>query len=212
MKLKLCNWERFQQNLPKKERMISGQYDEESIIVYQAYNPSISDFAIANQHFGGEHFKMERMTWIKPNFLWMMHRSGWSSKANQEKVLAIRIRISFFRSLLEEAVLSSFNSKLYKDNMSWKEDIAKSKVRIQWDPAYDIYDNKQTYRAIQIGMKGKIARQYAQSEILEIIDMSNFSKKQKHYILSKNLSQIQLPEEKVWNPAVPISNNFLLDS
>jgi len=26
---------------------------------------------------------MNRMTWIKPNFLWMMYRSGWASKKNQ---------------------------------------------------------------------------------------------------------------------------------
>lgn len=211
MKLELCDWEAFQQHLPKKERMISGQYDNESIIVYQAYNHSISNFAVANQHFGGEHFKMGRMTWIKPNFLWMMHRSGWSSKPNQERVLAIRISIPFFRSLLENAVLSSFNSKLYKNNASWKEAMHNSEVRIQWDPAYDIHDNKQVFRAIQIGMKGEIAKKYAQSEILEIIDVSNFSKQQKNYIQGKNLTQVELPKEEVWIPSSPLKNDILLD-
>lgn len=33
-----------------------------------------------------------RMTWVKTNFLWMMFRSGWASKPNQERVLAIFVR------------------------------------------------------------------------------------------------------------------------
>ncbi len=34
---------------------------------------------------------MNRMTWIKPNFLWMMYRSGWAVKKNQERILAIKL-------------------------------------------------------------------------------------------------------------------------
>ncbi|MFM7854759.1 MAG: DUF4291 family protein [Flammeovirgaceae bacterium] len=26
---------------------------------------------------------LNRMTWMKPNFLWMMYRSGWATKHNQ---------------------------------------------------------------------------------------------------------------------------------
>lgn len=35
---------------------------------------------------------MERMTWIKPSFLWMMYRAGWGFKdKGQRRVLAIDI-------------------------------------------------------------------------------------------------------------------------
>nr|WP_322751428.1 MULTISPECIES: DUF4291 family protein [unclassified Frankia] len=36
-------------------------------------------------------FKRDRMTWIKPSFRWMGYRSGWATKTNQDKVLAIEI-------------------------------------------------------------------------------------------------------------------------
>ncbi|WP_458785448.1 DUF4291 family protein [Vallitalea sediminicola] len=28
----------------------------------------------------GSSFKLNRMTWVKPSFLWMMYRSGWAKK------------------------------------------------------------------------------------------------------------------------------------
>lgn len=56
---------------------------------------------------------MGRMTWIKPNFLWMMYRSGWAQKKNQEVILAIRICRSFFEELLFQAVYTSYQSEKY---------------------------------------------------------------------------------------------------
>ena len=47
------------------------------------------------------------MSWIKPNFLWMMFRCGWATKVNQERVLAIHLRRPFFESLLAEAIPST---------------------------------------------------------------------------------------------------------
>ena len=60
---------------PKSGKHILAQFDETSIVVYQAYNPSIGRFAAAHGYFG-ESFNLTRMSWIKPNFLWMMFRSG----------------------------------------------------------------------------------------------------------------------------------------
>jgi hypothetical protein len=66
--------------LPKIGRYILAQFDEEGVIVYQAYRPEIGQFAAAHGYFGGDYFSMTRMSWIKPNFLWMMYRSGWGQK------------------------------------------------------------------------------------------------------------------------------------
>ena len=40
-------------------------------------------------YFGGDHFSLNRMSWVKPNFLWMMYRSGWGQKEGQVVVLAV---------------------------------------------------------------------------------------------------------------------------
>jgi hypothetical protein len=74
-----------------EERQIRAVYDEQTITVYQAYNKTIAESAVKNQTFVSPPFKMDRMTWIKPSFLWMMYRSGWATKQNQERILAIKI-------------------------------------------------------------------------------------------------------------------------
>ena len=79
-----------QETWPVAGRHIMAQYDDTSIIVYQAYNKSIGKYAAANQRFGGG-FSFERMSWIKPNILWMMFRSGRGRKKNLEITLAIRL-------------------------------------------------------------------------------------------------------------------------
>ena len=53
---------------------IFAQYDRQCIRVYQAYNPLIAKEAVLLQTFG-KNFNVNRMTWIKPSFLWMMYRS-----------------------------------------------------------------------------------------------------------------------------------------
>lgn len=58
-------------------------------------------FSVAR--FGGPHFSIDRMTWIKTNFMWMMYRCGWAQKANQERVLAVRIKRDAFEYILSQA-------------------------------------------------------------------------------------------------------------
>ena len=69
---------------------VFAQYDRRCVRVYQAYNSAIAAEAVALQTFG-ESFNLNRMTWIKPSFLWMMYRSNWGTKKNQECVLAIDV-------------------------------------------------------------------------------------------------------------------------
>ncbi|WP_009633425.1 DUF4291 family protein [Synechocystis sp. PCC 7509] len=54
--------------LPKVGNHILAQFDESSIVVYQAYRPAIGNFAATQGYFGGE-FSFGRTSWIEPNFL-----------------------------------------------------------------------------------------------------------------------------------------------
>src|ERR1700732_4440850 len=85
---------------PAQGGHILAHWDEDAIIVSQAYRPAIGRFALEYGHFGGEEFSYARMSWIKPNFLWMMYRSGWGTKDGQEVTLALRVRRPFFDGLL----------------------------------------------------------------------------------------------------------------
>ena len=126
-----------------KEYQIRAVYNDETIRVYQAYSKIIGEEAIKLGTFG-PNFKLTRMTWIKPSFLWMMYRCGWGTKdKNQECVLAIDIK----RQAFDYIVKNSIASKKPKDiengitDEEWKEKIKNSDIRIQWDPERDIYGN-----------------------------------------------------------------------
>src|SRR4051794_19676692 len=97
---------------PQSGQHILAQFDEDTIIVYQAYRPEIGTFAIEKGYFGGD-FKYSRMSWIKPDFLWMMYRSQWGQAEGQEVILAVRLKRKFFDSLLARAVPSSFDTDAF---------------------------------------------------------------------------------------------------
>ncbi len=96
---------------PRAGQVILAAQTEKSITVYQAYRPAIADFAVAKQRFGGE-CSFSGMSWMKPNFLWMMYRSGWAIKEGLERIPAITIAKQNFDKVLSKAVHSSFNNRL----------------------------------------------------------------------------------------------------
>ena len=81
----------YERHLPQSGNHILAQERQGNLIVYQAFSPSIARHALEHQRFGGSHYSFSRMSWIKPNFLWMMYRAGWAAKPGQEHILAIEI-------------------------------------------------------------------------------------------------------------------------
>lgn len=187
---------------PSKGRHILAQYDNDSVIVYQAYRPAIGHFAVQHGYFGGE-FSLNRMSWIKPNFLWMMYRCGWGAKPGQEVILAVRLQRQFFDSVLAQAVPSSFNADLYSSQQAWRQAVKQSNVRLQWDPDHDPAGYKLPRRAIQLGLRGEVLGMYSNSAILEIIDVSELVKQQRNNITitDSNYQYLVMPQESVYRPA-----------
>lgn len=189
------------QRLPKKGQHILGHQDEKLIVVYQAYKNSIADFAVKNQFLGGPDYSYSRMSWIKPNFLWMMYRCGWSEKENQERVLAFWVDKIDFESILKEAVLSSFNQKYYDNHDQWKNELNIKEVRLQWDPDHDPFGNKIERRAIQLGLKGNVLEKFGRHQIKKIEDITDFVKQQKQFVDNKQLDKLSVPIETIFKMA-----------
>lgn len=184
---------------PDSGRHILAQFDDDTILVYQAYRSSIGNYAVSHQEFGGD-FSYNRMSWIKTNFLWMMYRSGWGKKSGQEIVLAIRITRSFFDKTLELAVAANYQSSTgFANESDWKEALQSSDVRLQWDPDHDPVGNKEMRKAIQIGLRNDVLREYGKESIVEITDVSSFVKEQ-YAFANQAYEELWLPEERVYIP------------
>lgn len=185
--------------LPASGRHLIGHQTEDSITVYQAFNPAIADYAVRCQQFGGSAYSFNRMSWIKPGFLWMMYRSGWAMKENQERILAIRLAKEYFNRILSEAVISSFDVDFFPTQETWRQAIQDSSVRLQWDPDHDPYGGKLTRKAIQIGMSGDVLREFCTNQIKKIADITDFVKEQRVHVFNRELNKLQIPFEEVIN-------------
>lgn len=187
---------------PKEGRHILAQYDDETVLVYQAYSLAIGRFAVENGRFGSE-FSYARMSWVKPNFLWMMYRSGWGTKENQEVTLGLRLRRAFFDRLLSEAVPSSWDRDQFATEQEWSRAVGRSSVRLQWDPDHHPSGAKLERRAIQLGLRGEVLEAFGQRELLEVIDLTEFVAEQRSRLHSGGVAAIITPRERVYRPADP---------
>lgn len=181
----------------ENNNIIKAVYNSDTIRVYQAYNKVIATEAVRNGTFG-KNFKMDRMTWIKPSFLWMMYRSGWASKENQEYVLAIDMKREAFDFLVNNAVMSKYQEGIYESYEEWKKLIRNSDVRVQWDPERDIYGNPLECRSIQLGMRGQAIERYVNEWIVSVTDISEYVRSLKIKILKEQDILDLLPNEKIY--------------
>lgn len=172
-------------------------YSKDTIRVYQAYNKIIASEAVMNGTFGNN-FKMDRMTWIKPSFLWMMYRCGWATKENQEYVLAIDIQRKAFDYLVANAVISTYQEEMYGSREEWKRLIHSSDIRLQWDPERDIHGNPLNYRSLQLGLRGEAVRKYVNEWIVDITDITSYVNELKCLISQKKDVSMLLPEENIY--------------
>ncbi len=187
---------------PISGRHILAQADADSVIVYRAYRLSIGQFAVEHGYFGGE-FRYSRMSWIKPNFLWMMNRSGWGTKEGQEITLAVRLRRPFFDSLLAQAIESSFTDTQYLTRAEWERVVATSSVRMQWDPDHHPRGAALPRRALQLGLRRRPLKDFSKREILEIIDLTEFVTEQHENTSADRIAQLITPAERVYIPDDP---------
>lgn len=149
---------------------IRAVYNDKTIRVYQAYNAQIANEAVAKWTFGS-HFSMNRMSWIKPSFLWMMYRCGWCEKENQEHVLAIDIKRECFDKAVRSAVISTYHEDSGISKEEWQKLIKESDVRVQWDPEKDVDGNNLSYRSLQLGLRGQTLYEYVNDWIVGMPDI-----------------------------------------
>jgi hypothetical protein len=175
---------------------VRADFDRETIVVYQAYRNSIADAALAAGKFVAP-FSFGRMTWIKPSFLWLMERSNWGRKPDQERILAVRIRRSGWDKALSEAVLTSFVPRVHHTFAEWQTKFELTRVHVQWDPERSIHGKKLEFRSIQVGLSRKIISEYVDDWIVEIEDITPTVHKIRRHCDEGNMQRAKdlLPQE-----------------
>jgi len=178
---------------------IRARFDRESITVYQAYGDAIARPTLEAGRFV-EPFSWNRMTWIKPSYLWMMARSNWGQKSGQENILAIRIKRTGWEEALSQGVLTSYKSRVHQHRENWREQFENAKVHVQWDPERSLHSKKLEHRSIQVGISREVIREFTDDWILEIEDLTPLTRKiRKLYLAGETRrAKEQLPPEKIY--------------
>lgn len=176
---------------------IRAVHTESTVTVYQAYSPEIGVPAVREGRFPGV-WKRDRMTWVKPSFLWMMYRCGWGTKEGQETVLAVEISRDGFEWALRNACLSSHVQGLHPDRATWQRQLRRAPARVQWDPERDLRLQPLSYRSLQLGLSGEAVRRYADEWTVAIRDVTPLAR-EIHALVSRgelDSATRLLPEER----------------
>jgi hypothetical protein len=189
------------------QRQIFAEFDSEGIFVYQAYKPSIANEAVQNGTFG-KGFNLERMTWIKPSLGWMLYRSGYATKHRQERILKIKLSHEGFQTILSKGVPTSFDSHIFTSQEEWRRTLEHSEVRYQWDPDRDLWLRRLERRAIQLGIRGSVVREYVTTWILRIEDVTELSHAIKVAVESGQNEILAAHEEHVYEVSEEIKKNL----
>ncbi|MFB7200281.1 DUF4291 domain-containing protein [Streptomyces sp. NPDC056240] len=182
--------------MAEPKHQIRAHYTASTVTVYQAYTPEIGLPAAREGRFPAV-WQRDRMTWIKPSFLWMMYRCGWGTKEGQETILAIEITRDGFEWALEHACLAHYEHGLHPDRATWKRQLKRAPARVQWDPERNLYLQPLPHRSLQLGLAGEAAHRFADEWTVSITDITTLAHETHAHARNRHLDVAQqlLPPE-----------------
>lgn len=192
---------------------VRAVYDRETITIYQAYSSAIAQPALKEQTFVPP-FSFQRMTWIKPSFLWLMERSNWGQKSQQEMILTVRIKRSGWEEALSLGVLTAYEPKVHRSLDDWQMQFAEAVVHIQWDPERSLRGADTGYDSIQVGLSRHIIRTYTQDWIVSIEDCTPLVRKLYDLIQRGHSDKAAklLPKEKPYPVSADLAKRLMITS
>lgn len=194
-----------------KHYEIRADFDASTIVMYQAYAKAIALPALKAQKFV-QPFSLNRMTWIKPSFLWLMYRSNWGRKPNQEYILRVRITRKGWEEALSLGVLTSYEPSGHKSPDDWREQFADAAVHVQWDPERSIKGADLQIDSIQVGLSRHVIQRFVDEWIVSIEDFTPTIRKIYDLLQKGDLKNAKrhLPPEKVYPVSPDVGKRLML--
>ena len=91
---------------------------------------------------------------------------------DQTRVLAVDMARDGFDQSVRGSVLSSYEPGVHGSYQAWREALAVSEARCQWDPDRDVRGRPIGRRTIQLGLRGSLSRRYAREWAVRISDVT----------------------------------------
>lgn len=179
---------------------IRADHDTDTIVVYQAYAPAVADAALRAGRFVAP-FSFQRMTWIKPSLLWLMHRSNWARKPGQERILAVRMTRQGWEEALSRAVLTTEDPAA----------VARAAVHVQWDPERSVRGAALNHYSIQVGISRHLIRTFTDDWIVSLTDLTPQVRRAAALAQTGQAAKAQrlLPAERVYPLPRPLQGRLV---
>lgn len=196
-----------------KHYEVRANFDKDTIVMYQAYGEQIAKPAFAQQTFVAP-FSFNRMTWIKPSFLWLMHRSQWGQKSNQNYILAVRITRAGWEEALSLGVLTAYEKSTHPNVTAWREQFEQAQVHVQWDPERSLKGADLGVDSIQVGLSRHIIRRFVDEWVVAIEDYTPLVRKIHGHLQRGDIKNAKkhLPPEKSYPVPSAIGQHLMIAS
>lgn len=191
-------------------KRIYAQYDDDGIFVYQAFKHKTVVRAAAEGRFG-KGFNRDRMTWIKPSFAWILHRSAYATKHRMDGIAKIKLSHEGFLEILNQSINTEFDERLYPSKTAWRRALDLSEVRHQWDGDRDYKCRPTDQYAIQIALSGAIVGKYVEEWTLGIEDVTDLARAVGEAVRNKKRIP-ECPELSVYDVDANLSSKLGIES
>jgi uncharacterized protein DUF4291 len=187
-------------------RQVRAVYTPETITVYQAYPTAVALAAAKAGRFVPP-FKRDRMTWLKPSFLWMMFRSQWADPDHQERVLAVEMTRAGFEWALAHSCPAQYDHTFFPEREQWAAAVSHSPARFQWEHERGIDLKALPHRSLQVGLGVEIIDRYVQEWTVDITDLTHQARRMGDLVRRGDLFRAEqlLPDERPYPLPAPIA-------
>ncbi len=138
----------------------------------------------------------------------MLYRSGYATKQNQERILKIKLSHEGFEAILSQGIHTSFEPGVFKTELDWQLALRNGEVRYHWDPDRDLRLQRLERRALQVGIRGSVVRDYVNCWILGIEDVTELAHAIKAAVEEKQEKLPSVPEERVYEVSPQIQQTL----
>jgi hypothetical protein len=148
-------------------RTLTARFDEDEVVVYQAYPEELGRELARLGRFGGS-WRFDRHTRVQPSWRWTMHRYSWGDRQDRSRLLAIRLHRAGFDAMLNAALKEEFDPEIYPSKRAWRLALRFSPVLVEWDA--DV---------ARFVILGPLIRTFAETWVAGIEDITAFARERR---------------------------------
>lgn len=153
-------------------RRVLATFDERAVVVWQAHRPEVADHALACQRFGGELWRIDRVTRLRLSLPSLLARSGWGTRAGRERILAVRLARAGFDAILRQAVPAEFDPAVYASKGAWHLATRYANVTLSWHRDVDAVGGECGWDTPRIGLREHALRAFTDQWVVGVEDVT----------------------------------------